>query len=500
MTRGPHHAALPLLCLSLLAFLAAPAAGAIDLENNVKEYVLPNGLTFLLLVRPAAPVFSTNITYRVGSAEDAPGRTGLAHLFEHMAFKGTKTIGTRDWRKEEKILERIDSLARELDRERDRGAAADTAKLARLRSDLEHAREEHAKYIVKDEIGITYGENGAAGLNASTSEDLTRYYVSLPANRLELWMYMESERMKGPVFREFYTERDVVMEERRMRTLTTPFGKLYEAFLGTAFLAHPYGQPTVGWMSDLMHLTVEDAREFFEIYYSPANCVISIVGDIDVEETTRLIDKYFGPLKGGSEPPEPRTIEPPQEGERRVEVIFASEPLLLMGYHKPSLPHPDDYAFDVIEVILTSGRTSRLYRKLVDGGMASSVSAFSVPGTRFPNLFTVAATPQSPHTPAELEEAITEELERLGTEPVSGEEMARARKKIETSFLRILTSNSSIADQLTYYEAVAGDYRHLASYLEEIEKVTPAGIMEAAARYLTKENRTVGHVVREGKE
>jgi predicted Zn-dependent peptidase len=250
-------------------------------------------------------------------------------------------------------------------------------------------------------------------------------------------------------------------------------------------------------MSDLMHLTVEDAREFFDTYYSPSNCVVSIVGAIEVEETTRLIDRYFGPLDGGAGPPPvPRTVEPPQEGERRVEVIFDSEPLLLMGYHKPALPHPDDYAFDLIEVILTSGRTSRLYRKLVDGGMASSVSAFSVPGNRFPNLFTISAVPQSPHTPGDLEGAITEELERLGNEPPSDEEMARARKKIETAFLRMLTSNSSIADRLTYYQAVAGDYRYLAGYLDEIGKVTPARVMEAAAEYLTKENRTVGHVVR----
>lgn len=490
---------LPLLWLSLFALLTFGAAlGGIDLEEKVEELVLPNGLTFLLLERRYAPVFSTNITYRAGSVEEVPGITGLAHLLEHMAFKGTRTIGTRDWRKEEKILEEIDRLAREMDEERDRGAAADSVKLAHLSSELEAARKEAAKYIVKDEIGIVYGENGATGLNASTSEDLTRYYVSLPTNRLELWMYVESERMKGPVFREFYTERDVVMEERRMRTLTNPFGKLYEAFLATAFIAHPYGQPTVGWMSDLMHLTVADAEKFFETYYSPSNCIVAIVGDIDVGETKRAIEKYFGPLKDRGRPAPPITIEPGQEGERRVEVVFDSEPVLLLGYHKPALPHPDDYVFDVIEVVLTAGRTSRLYRKLVDGGMASSVSAFSGPGDRFPNLFTISATPQSPHTAAELEAAITAELELLSEEPVSDDELARALKKIETSFLRILTSNMWLAERLTYFEAIAGDYRYLTTYLDEVKKVTPSRIMDTAAGYFKKDNRTVATLVRGG--
>ncbi|MFQ6104359.1 MAG: M16 family metallopeptidase [Candidatus Glassbacteria bacterium] len=492
--------------VALLAFLftlsisSTNLQGSLDLEERVVEYVLPNGLTFLLLERRYPPVFSTNITYKVGSVEEVSGITGIAHLLEHMAFKGTKTIGTTNYRREKKILERIDRLAREIDRLKNSSSATDSLILAQLEEKLQKARDELGNYVVKDEIGVIYGENGAVGLNASTSEDLTRYYVSLPSNRLELWMFIESERMKGPVFREFYTERDVVMEERRMRTLTNPFGKLYEVFLATAFLAHPYGHPTVGWMSDLERLTVDDARRFFEKYYTPSNCVVAIVGDIDIEKTKRLIDRYFGPVKARGRPPRVMTVEPLQDGERRADVVFDSEPMLLVGYHKPALPQFDDYVFDMISIILTSGRTSRFYHRLIESGMAVNVTSSTYPGDRFPNLFTIYATPRSPYTTSEIEDVIYEELEKLGTVPVDDVELKRAVKKIETSFIRSLASNSGLANRLTYFQSIAGDYRYITGYVDVVKGITKSDIMDVASRYFTKNNRTVASIVKEATE
>jgi predicted Zn-dependent peptidase len=310
-------------------------------------------------------------------------------------------------------------------------------------------------------------------------------------------MYIESERMMRPVFREFYTERDVVMEERRQRTLTNPFGKLYESFMATAYLAHPYGQPTVGWMSDLEHLTVSDAREFSERYYTPSNCVISIVGDIDIERTKEMLERYFGPIPARQKQDEVATVEPEQRGKRRVEVIFDAEPIIIMGYHKPVLPHHDDYVFDVIDIILSSGRTSRLYRSLVEGGLALSAGSSTGPGNRFSNLFTISATPRSPHTTAELEEAIEREIELLAREPVSGEELARAVKKVETSFVRSLASNAGLAGRLSYFQAIAGDYRYITRYPDVIGTITQEDILDVVSRYLTPERKTVGILVRE---
>ena len=488
------------ICIPVLLILAAltstPAAALLNLEEQVVEYVLPNGLTFLLLERDYPPIFSTNITYKAGSVEEVPGITGIAHLLEHMAFKGTENIGTRNYKKERKVLRRIDELARALDREMDRSEVPDSLRLTELEQELAEAREDLAGFIIKDEIGKLYGENGAVGLNASTGVDVTRYYVSLPSNRIELWMYIESDRMRHPVFREFYTERDVVMEERRLRTLTEPSGLLYETFLATAYLAHPYGQPTVGWMSDLRHLTVEDAERFFHDYYTPSNCVVSIVGDINIEKTKKLIDDYFGPIRKRKRVSPPETTEPPQNGERRAEVVFDAQPVLLIGFPKPVLPDHDDYVFDLLDMILSSGRTSRLYRTLVESGMAVSASTSTDPGNRYPNLFVISATPRSPHTTRDLEDAIYAELDRLRSDPVSDRELKRAVKKIETSFVRSLASHSGLANRLAYYQTIAGDFRYMTRYIEEVKTITAEDIMDVAQRYLVKDNRTVATLVK----
>src|SRR2546427_7359608 len=323
----PLHDALP------ISTLATPLALAQALEGKVKRITLDNGMRFLVVRRGTAPVFAANLRFRVGSVDDPGGESGLAHLFEHLAFKGTSTIGTRDPKKEAEILDAMDRTVIDLLREEDRGGAADPKRLESLRSDLEALTKSLQEMTVKDEFSQILTGNGAAGLNASTSTDLTSYVVSLPANRLELWCLLESARLRDPVLREFYSERDVVMEERRMRIDNHPQGKLYEQLLLSAFEAHPYRVPTVGWMSDLEHLTRPQAAEFRRGFYAPNNAVATLVGDIDPAAAERLIRRYFDGLPAGPPPRLPVTTEPPQAGGPPAPAEFAAGP-------EPVIPPP----------------------------------------------------------------------------------------------------------------------------------------------------------------
>jgi len=253
--------------LLLLLCVLATVVGAQNLEDRVVEHKLENGMTFLLMERHQAPVFTGMIVVKVGSVDESIGKTGLAHMLEHMLFKGTKTIGTRNFAAEEPILEQIDRVGTELSSELVKGEKADEQRVRTLREEIKKLQEEAAQYQVKDELGAIYSKHGAARLNASTSNDITRYYVSLPSNRLELWAMVESDRMANPVLREFYSERDVVMEERRLRVESSPFGALYESFLAAAFLAHPYHRPVIGWSSDIAGYVTGDASAFYREYW-----------------------------------------------------------------------------------------------------------------------------------------------------------------------------------------------------------------------------------------
>lgn len=357
--RHPHRA-LGLLAALLLLPSALLAEEAGSLAGRVREHRLRNGLTVLALRRPGAPTVSLQMTFLAGGVDEPSGRTGMAHLLEHLLFKGTTRLGTRDWGRERPLLDAMEEVGTALDEERRRGEAADPTRLASLRERLAALQAEHRPLVVKDEIDGLYTRNGASGFNAFTTSDLTSYIVSLPANRLELWARIEAERMADPVLREYYAERDVVSEERRQRYDADPGGKLYEAFLSESFAAHPYGRPVIGWPSDLETLEARDTREFFKAYYGPDNAVVVAVGDVDPDAFFALMERYFGPLAARGSPRRLVTAEPPQPGPRRVEVVFDAEPRLIVGYHKPTLPHRDDYVFDVIESLLAEGRSSRL--------------------------------------------------------------------------------------------------------------------------------------------
>ncbi len=478
------------LLLHTLAF-------GLSLEGRVKEYSLNNGMKILILERHFAPVVSLYMRFKVGAVDEAGGETGTAHLLEHMLFKGTETLGTRNYKEEKKILKEIDQLAGQVDEEMKKGEKADGNRIAELKERLKNIQQEHKKWVVKDEIDAIYSQNGAEGLNASTGYDITTYKVSLPANRIELWARIESDRISNPVSREFYSEREVVREERRQREETQPDGKLMENFLATAFVAHPYGRPIIGWDSDIKYLKRGRVKQIFRDYYCPNNAVVAVVGDVNPDEAMKTIERYFGGIPRQEILPVSVSEEPEQSGERRVEVEFEANPKMIIGYHKPSLPHFDDYVFDVIDILLSDGRTSRLYKKLVEEKKISvSVSTSNgFPGSRYANLFTVFATPRSPHTCDELEEEIYKQFDRLKEEAVTSYELNKVKNRLEASFIRSLNSNTGLAGRLSYYQTIAGDWRYIEEHLKVIEKVTPEDIMEVAKKYLIRKNRTVAQIV-----
>jgi len=472
---------------------------AYDLAGKVKEFMLENGLRVLIVERHAGPTVSLYISHPTGAIDDENGHTGTAHFLEHLRFKGTETIGTRNFNEERQVLRKIHETGSALDREEMKGDGADRQEIKKLRERLETLQAEAGKWSIPGEIDRLYTENGGGDLNAFTGQDITTYHVSLPANRIELWARIESDRMANPVFREFYSERNVILEERKQRVASDPRGKLMEQFLSTAFMAHPYRRPVLGWSSDMRFLDIDYTWQFFRTHYPPNNTIITIVGDVSPEGVMEIIRRYFGPLPPQKLPVRRVTEEPVQQGERRTQVVFDAAPQLIIGYHKPTLPSFGDCVFDVIDTILSGGRTSRFFKVLVkEKGIAADVTtANGYPGARYPNLFIIFAKPVSPHTPEELEGALYEEVNRLKREPVELKELEKAKNQLKADLLRNMSTNSGLAGMLSYYETVAGDWRYLTTFLDLLEKVTPEDVMATAERYLTRHNRTVATLVRD---
>ena len=484
------------LAVLALSLCAASAFGQ-GLADKVQEYTLKNGMKLLMVPRHTSPTVAAWIRFKVGSVDERSDERGLAHLLEHMLFKGTRTLGTRDYAAEKPLLAEIETTAQQLMAEQIKREHADQAEVARLTRKLNGLEKEAGKYVVKEEFADIYARNGGSGYNAFTSKDGTTYIINLPSNKMELWAAIESDRMKNAVLREFYTEMKVVKEERRRSYDAEPEGKLWETFIADAFNAHPNGQPTIGWMSDINNLTRTKAERFLHKYYAPNNAIMAIVGDIDPVQTIALVEKYFGAIPPGTPIPEIAVEEPPQAGEKRTEVIGDAEPELMIGFHKPTLPAPDDYVFDVIDMLLTNGRTSRLYKKLVQQKqLATSVSAFSAPGSRYPNLFIISASPRAPHTVSEVEGAIYEELERLKTEPMTDRELQQILNHLELEESTQMASNGGLARNLTEYEAVAGSWRYLIEHRQKVAQITAADVMRVARQYFTRENRNVGFITK----
>ncbi len=484
-----------LVALLLLVASAATAQDLASFEKRTSMRVLDNGLTVIILERHDAPVFSYATMINTGSAQEVPGITGLAHMFEHMAFKGSDLVGTKDWKAEEVALRKVEEAYAAY--QSARGAVRpDAAKVADLEKAWKDAIAEADKFVEDNEFSTVVDRAGGVGMNAFTSSDVTGYFFSLPSNRFELWAFLESERFRNPVFRQFYKERDVVFEERRMRTESSPIGRLFEQFIGAAFSAHPYGFPTVGWPSDLHSFSATDAAAFAKKYYVPSNMVVAVVGDVSAAEAWPVIEKYFGRLPKSPAPPALRTVEPPQIAEKMVTLRESSQPIYMEGYHRPAASDPDSAVYDVISMLLSSGRTSRLYKSLVrDKKIAVNASGFSgFPGEKYPNLFAFIAIPAQGHTPDELSQGIRAEIERIKTEEVPADELASVKTRVKAGLIRQLTGNSGLALQLASYQTLYGDWRELFREVEHIDKVTAADVKRVAAATFVDSNRTIAKI------
>ncbi len=465
------------------------------LADKVQEYHLDNGATVLMVERHDSPTVAAYISFQVGSVNEMSNARGVAHLLEHMLFKGTKTLGTKNYAVEKKILLKIKKVGQEIDFLKNR-AETDPQKLQQFRDRLTALQKEHRKLVVKNEFSKIYAENGGVGYNAYTGKDSTTYLINLPANKLELWAAIESDRLQNAVFREFYTERDVVHEERRRSYESSPEGLMYETLLETAYQVHPYRHPVIGWNSDIDNLDPDEIRDFFDKYYTPVNMVITLVGDFDSQATLQMVDRYFGKLAPGIPVPPVLDKEPQQKGERRAYINFDAEQQLMIAYHKPTMPQRDDYVFDILMQVLCEGRTSRLYKSLVvEKQLVTDVNVFGAPGSRYDNLMVLSMTPRFGCSCPDIEAAVYLELERLKSEPLSSSELDIARKQIMTSILRGLRGNSGLARMLSSYQTL-GDWRYLVDYEKHLNSVTAEDVMNVAKRYLHADNRTVVTLIR----
>ena len=463
-------------------------------SDRITEFSLSNGLKFIVLENHDAPVVSF-VTYAdVGGVDEPDGQTGVAHFLEHLAFKGTKDIGTKNYQREKLYLNLMDTVFAQIEAAE---AAGDKAKLEQLKQEFSRLQSMANSFVQQNEYGRIVDTAGGVGLNAATSADYTSYFYSFPANKLELWMSLESERFLEPVFREFYKEKQVILEERRLRTDNSPLGKTIEQFLGTAFSEHPYQRPTIGYNEDIRNLTRENVRDFFDKYYAPNNLTIVIAGDVNPKEVEKLAQAYFGRFPKQPAPPEVTVVEPPQQETKEFTLELPTQPLYLEGYHIPSIEHPDYPVYEVLSSLLSSGRTSRLYQSLVENQqIALAAQGFSgFPGDKYPNLILFYAQTAPGHTVDEIATALREEINLLKTQPVSETELNRVKTQLKAGLLRSLDSNIGMARLLAEYEAKTGSWRNIFDDLQTIIEVTPEDIQRIAQTTFTPENRTVGKLL-----
>lgn len=483
-------------------------------EVNVIEHELDNGLTLLLVPKPGDPNIAAGWVAKVGSVNERPGITGVAHLFEHMMFKGTHALGTQDIDQDLEIIEQLDALRVdiqaeevELDRRFQLGQlddpddpAARSAKHKELLEQFDELLARQSGLLIKEDFSRIYTGEGASGMNAGTSYDFTIYFINVPANKLELWFWMESDRLLNPVFREFYAERNVVHEERRLRTDSTPIGKFQEQFESMFWQSSPYGWPVVGWPSDLEGITREEALTFFDTYYAPNNLAAALVGDFDPDEAIEFANRYFGRLSRGARPPlEPRTREMPQLAEKRMVASADTNPQVSIRYHSVRDGHVDEPPLVVLGQLL-NGRTGRLYKALVEEQEVATSAFGGQSGYKYEGLFELRGTATQGVTPEEVELAIYAELDRLKQELVPERELQKVKNQNAAGTFRDLRSNYGLMMQLLIREGNRG-WEHINTDPALYDAVTPEDIMRVANTYFTPESRAVAIYYRtEGEE
>ncbi|MBL9175652.1 MAG: insulinase family protein [Verrucomicrobiales bacterium] len=490
---------LRLVAGALLALVPASAQ-----QIPVVEKHLPNGFKLLMVERHEEPRIAGGWVVKVGSANEQLGTTGIAHLFEHMMFKGTPTLGTRDAKRDLELIaeqERVRDLMRQeeasLRLAYRHGEISDltspgnlTPRYRELETEFRKLIDEQRALLVKNEFDRVYTTAGASGMNAFTSEDMTGYFINVPANKLELWCWMESERLLRPVFREFYAERDVVYEERRMRVESTPIGKFAEEFNAVFWDAHPYMWPVLGWPSDIPNISKKDADAFYALYYQPQNITIVLVGDFKPDDAEAMVQRYFGRIPAGTRPPpEVTTREPEQAAEKRMYAEAETNPQVDILWKTVAFQHRDSYPLDVLQLLL-SGRTGRLYKGLVLGKEVATETYAQQDSRKWAGLFNIGGEAKDGKTPEDVEQGIYAELERLKNELVPAEELQKVKNQFAAFEYRKLSANFPIFMQILQNEG-SGDWREVNEAGAKLAAVTAEDVQRVARRYFTPEARAV---------
>ncbi len=491
-------------CVLALALLGLPTLAQdqknVEIKLPVEEVILANGMKVLIVERHDVPRVFCALYWKVGSVNERPGITGLSHFFEHMMFKGTRRIGTKDAVKDAELNEKIESTMTEI-RE---------IKLARLEaerlgqkmpkdSDLLYDKlwkryegfvAEQQKITISEDISKIYQRNGGTGLNATTSFDRTNYFIELPANKVELFFWLEGDRFSAPVFREFYPEREVVKEERRMRYDSTPTGLIDIDFRAMFWQAHPYSWPVIGWVSDIDQYTLTDAQRYFDIHYSPQNCTAIFVGDVKKDQVKALATKYFGAIKRSKFEADPLvTVEPKQMGERRMIAEADSNPSIEVAWHAPSQAHADGTPLDVTCGIL-SGRTGRLWKKLVDQKKLALSCNASFWGLKYGGMVMINASPAEGAKMDELEKAIYEVVDELAAQGPTEVELRKVKNQMIADTARGLQTNAEIGNALGSSDVIH-DWRDVTNSLTWIEQTSGAGVQRLMKTYFTAGGRNV---------
>ncbi len=475
-----------------ISFLSGNSFNFDSVKKRITKFKLENGLTFILLEDHSVPIVSFVTYANVGSSDERIGIYGISHFLEHLAFKGTTEVGTRNPAKERAVLDKMDRIFNEILIERSR-INPDNEKIKKLKKDLDGVRNEASKFVVSNEFDTILKRNGGVGLNAGTSSDSTVYFYSLPSNKIELWAYLESGRFSYPVFREFYKEREVIKEERRLRTENSPIGKLIEELQAIAFKDHPYKVSVIGPMSNINHISRSDVKAYFRKHYTAKNLVIGVAGDVTPGNLKKLVKRYFTKIRSGEKNERVFTIEPKQPGEKRMTLHEDSQPWVLMAYHCPSELSPDFSKFEVLNYILTNGRSSRLNKKMVSKDKsAMAVGSFAgFPGSKYPSLYLIFALPNMKHSTAEMEKVISSEIEKLKTEKISDEELISAKNRIKVDSIKRMKSNQGLLNGLLRAEVVQGGWEKLFDSIVETDKVTADDIMNLAKTYFTDNNKVL---------
>lgn len=466
-----------------------------QIKNRVTTFTLENGLKFILLEDHSIPIVRFVTYVNVGGVDERIGIYGISHFLEHLAFKGTEEIGSKNFKAEKKIMDKMDAVFERILVEKNR-INPDLQAIKQWETELESLKEEATKYVVSNEIETILKKEGSVGLNAATSKDYTMYLLSLPSNKIELWAYLESSRFTKPVFREFYKEREVIREERRVLRENTPIGKLIEELQGLAFKDHPYRISLAGPMSNIENITRPDAREYFRTHYTASNMVIGVAGDVTPGHLKKLAQKYFSKLPAGKRNPLLFTVEPPQGGEKTITMYEESQPWLVIAYHCPSSRHEDFVKFDVLNYILTYGRSSRLYKKMVisDKTALNIASLTGFPGNKYPTLYLILALPNSGRTTTEMEETIMAEIESLKKEPVSEEELQSAKIRSKMSTLKAMKSPIQALAGMLKAEVVLGSWEKAYDEITAIDKITTRDIQDLVNRYFTRNSRVIARI------